>query len=168
MDVQRYVLDQCQIQELVLKLYWGFDNGQFDVLREEVIASKIEVDYTVLFGGDPQVYSNEEFVQYWAKLKKYATVAQHSIAGVLPFLPSPTESGSAAQEAPNCVDVFANLIVYLRRDVDGGGSEEATSNGRLEVQVIKEGNKAGNPWRVSKMKAGIVTSEHYDTFWRDL
>lgn len=69
---------------------------------------------------------------------------------------------------PERVDVFANLFVYLRRDLDGAGSEEARSLGRLDVQVTKEGNKAGNPWRVSKMKADIVQSENYDKFWRDL
>ena len=50
------------------------------ILREEVFASNIELDFRALFGGEVQTLKNEDLVQYWAKLRKYCTVAQHTLA----------------------------------------------------------------------------------------
>ncbi|KAL9604014.1 MAG: hypothetical protein Q9219_000776 [cf. Caloplaca sp. 3 TL-2023] len=79
MDVQSYLLAQQHIQETLLKMYWGFDTARLNVLREEVFASKIELDFRALFGGEVQNLENEEIVQYWTKLRNYVTVSQHVI-----------------------------------------------------------------------------------------
>ncbi|KAL8942600.1 MAG: hypothetical protein Q9216_001582 [Gyalolechia sp. 2 TL-2023] len=170
MDVQRYLLDQSQIRETLQKLYWGFDTARFDVLRKEIFAGQIELDFTALFGGEVQTFTNEELVQYWIKLKTYSTMVQHSLMGVLPFLPSPAEPSGTTKEAPDRVDVFANVLVYLRRDVHGAESEEARCESTLDVEVKRlPGNvTTGNPWRISKLKANVVRTENYAKYWRDL
>ena len=50
------------------------------ILREEVFANNIELDFRALFGGEVQTLKNEDLVQYWAKLRNYCTVAQHILA----------------------------------------------------------------------------------------
>ncbi|KAL9005580.1 MAG: hypothetical protein Q9188_001628 [Gyalolechia gomerana] len=170
MDVQRYLLDQSFIRETLLKLYWGFDTARFNVLREEVFASKVELDFTALFGGEVQTLSNEELVQHWIKLKTHSTIAQHLLTGVLPFLPTPTESGGTAKDTPDRVDVFANVSVYLRRDVEGAASEEARCELTIDVEVerLPGDVSTGNPWRVSKLKANVVRTENFAEYWQDL
>ena len=49
------------------------------ILREEVFANNIELDFRALFGGDIQNLENEDLVQYWTKLRNYCTVAQHTL-----------------------------------------------------------------------------------------
>ncbi|KAL9024889.1 MAG: hypothetical protein Q9196_006185 [Gyalolechia fulgens] len=150
--------------------YWGFDTARFNVLREEVFASKVELDFRALFGGEVETSSNEELVQYWMKLRTYLTVVQHVLTGVLPFLPTPTESGATTKEAPDRVDVFANVLVYLRRDPQGAESEEARCDATLDIEVerLPGDMSTSNPWRISKLKANVVRTENFAEFWRDL
>ncbi|KAL8795353.1 MAG: hypothetical protein Q9195_002094 [Heterodermia aff. obscurata] len=80
MDKQQYLLDSSQIQETLFKMYYAFDTARMGILREEVFANNIELDFRALFGGEVQNLKNEDLVQYWTKLRNYCTVAQHTLA----------------------------------------------------------------------------------------
>ena len=67
------------------------------------------------------------------------------------------------------VDLFANVLVYLRRDVPGQESKEARADATLDLVVERIPGKAGsNPWRVAGLKANVVRLENYTAFWVDL
>ena len=48
----------------------SFDTAQMSILREEVFANNIELDFRELFGCEVQNLKNEDLVQYWTKLRK--------------------------------------------------------------------------------------------------
>ena len=62
--------------------------------------------------------------------------------------------------------VFANVHVYLRRDVEGQKVKETTYNITLDMVMARENHGPGdNPWRVANMKANVVKEVAYKAFW---
>ncbi|KAL8806204.1 MAG: hypothetical protein Q9182_001479 [Xanthomendoza sp. 2 TL-2023] len=157
------LLDRVLIPETLVKMYYAFDTRQPDILRDEVFAPHIDLDFTALFGGSPQNLTNSELVGFWMKLRDYTTKAQHNLSGILPLFP--TDSDSQTDRVP----VWANVLVYLRREIEGQELKETDCHATLDMEVVKVGGGEGNnPWRLSKMKANVVKEVRYKEFWVDL
>ncbi|KAL6719811.1 hypothetical protein ACLMJK_001732 [Lecanora helva] len=163
MNSQQSVLDHLYIQNTVTKLYWAFDAHRLDILREEVFASNILVDYTALFGGDPNHRGREELIGIWRSLMDKIEASQHIITGILPHIEeSPTSAGFQ-----DPTRVSANVTAYLRKKSSDGRVLESRNGGRLELEVTKEtDSQTMNPWRIAKMKAIPVWDEGGKEFWQ--
>lgn len=65
--------------------------------------------------------------------------------------------------------VFANVRVYLRREIKEQEVKETTVDGSLDVVIARESGGLGdNPWRVAQMKANVIKEVKYNEFWADL
>lgn len=72
---------------------------------------------------------------------------------------------------PDRVPVFANVLVYLRREVQGAESRETKCDATLDLEVTRlsqDENAGDNPWRVSMLKANVIKQEKYAEYWTDL
>ena len=90
---------------------------------------------------------------------------------IIPLFPKVKQSKETACESPDRVPVFANVLVYLRREVQGAESREAKCDATLDLEVtrLSEDESAGdNPWRVSMLKANVTRQEKYAEYWTDL
>ena len=163
MEDRLFVLNHIQIQDTVTKLYWAFDAHQPDKLRDEVFAKHILVDYTALFGGEPNERSSEELTESWKALMERVEASQHIITGVLPLFKLPLTPESF--QGP--VNVSANVTAYLRKKASDGRTPESRNGGRIELEVSKEESvENGNPWRVTKLKAIPAWDEGGKEFWQ--
>ncbi|KAL8772450.1 MAG: hypothetical protein Q9209_002401 [Squamulea sp. 1 TL-2023] len=153
------LLDRVLIPETLVKMYYAFDTRRPDLLRTEVFADRINLDFTALFGGSTQNLSNDELVGFWMKLRDYTTKAQHNLTGILPLFPS-----SSSDRVP----VWANVLVYLRREIEGQELKETRCDATLDMEVVKVEGSGENPWRVAALKANVVKEVGYVDFWADL
>ncbi|KAL8680834.1 MAG: hypothetical protein Q9186_003012 [Xanthomendoza sp. 1 TL-2023] len=157
------LIDRALIPETLVKMYYAFDTRHPDILRTEIFAPRIDLDFTALFGGSPETLSDSEMVRYLMKLRDYTTKAQHNLCGILPLFPPGSDS------PPDRVPVWANVLVYLRREIEGQELKEAEVYVTLDVEVVRVDDGAGdNPWRVSKVKANVVKEVEHQEFWADL
>lgn len=57
--------------------YHCVDQHQWDELASEVFASEMVVDYTSIFGGEPQKVKGKDQAELWKGMVKQLTSSQH-------------------------------------------------------------------------------------------
>ena len=142
-----FLLDRANIHDTVTKLYLFADCRELDRF-DEVAASTMVFDYTLMFGGKPQTFSPSELSEFYRNFLSKMSTTQHIVTSLVIKLPQPGNSEKVAK-AKVTGNITANLT---RKDVEGG--VKTSNGGRLELEVIKISDypEFGNPWRISFLK----------------
>ncbi|EPE28079.1 NTF2-like protein [Glarea lozoyensis ATCC 20868] len=149
-DIQNYLLDRANIHDTVTKMSMYLDMSRIEALKKEVFHTKVLVDYTSMFSGEPKLVNGEEQVDSWAKQISKMDSWQHVTTGILIELPQP----GAGVDVPETATVLANCTVNLSRK-GAKGDSDTRNGGRYHIELTRT-NQAGNPWRISKLKADLV------------
>ena len=160
MSTSDFLLDRALIHDLVTTLYWAFDTRQPELLRSQVFAKAINVDYTAFFGGEPSQRTNEEIVKSWKELMDKIEASQHIVTGVLSSLVN------SSPDTQTTASVSANGTAYLRKKTADRKVIETRNGGRIEIVMVREGSILGtNPWRIAGLKAVPVWDVGGKEFW---
>ena len=110
-----FLLDRANIHDTVTKLYLFADRRELDRF-DEVAASSMVFDYTLMFGGEPQTFSPVELSEFYRNFLTKMSTTQHIVTSLVIELPQPGNSEEVAK-----AKVTGNIIANLtRKDVDGG------------------------------------------------
>ena len=91
-------LEECAaIEEMVIRMGWLIDRREWHELLS-LFTDRVNVDYTSLFGGEPETITAEELVSRWRVILDALAATQHLIASVLVAL-----RGDEAQATANVV-----------------------------------------------------------------
>lgn len=159
-----YLLDRAHIHDTVTKLYLLTDLRQWPrLLASEVFAATFTLDYTAMFGGEPNQRTPTDVVGMWRPLMEGLTSTQHVQTSLLiEGLPAPVPGEHPVDEqAATHAKVTSYVTVHITKKGAAGG--ESTSNGGINsLELVRlppadcraaEGLEwTGNPWRISAMK----------------
>ena len=146
---EQYLLDRQLIEDTIHKLWMFLDLklSTTDFVSRcvnEVFASRIHVDYTVLFGhGEPQDISAREQAEQWSVLLGKMDGCLHHTGAVLPDLPVP--DGKIG--LPDTTTVHTKAITVMRR-----GECVAQNGCVLELVLRRIADLKGNGWRIVSTK----------------
>ncbi|KAF8854122.1 hypothetical protein BDZ45DRAFT_597591 [Acephala macrosclerotiorum] len=158
-DIQTYLLDRANIHDTITKMSLYADMSKYEELGKEVFNSKIIVDYTQLFGGQPDDMEGHALGMKWKDQISHLDAKHHVTTSILIDLPQPGDG----VKVPDKAGFIANAIITLQRKDAKGGPE--TRNG--EKLVRTEG--PGNPWRIRLLKVDFVwASGNWDVFNKPL
>ncbi|EXJ89403.1 hypothetical protein A1O3_02470 [Capronia epimyces CBS 606.96] len=147
-DTTDYLLDRANIHDTVTKLATYVDMQQWDQLETQVIADPINLDYTLMFGGEVESKTAQDAVAHWKTLMEPMDATQHVVTSLLISLPPPPGSMEKVEHA----SAIAYFLVNITKKGTTGG-ENTTNGGRYEIELTKVLNTAGNPWRISTLRA---------------
>lgn len=89
--------ERAAIEETIIRMGWLIDRREWDELLS-LFTDWVDVDYTSLFGGEPETITAEDLVSRWRATLDALAATQHLIAGVLVDL-----RGEEAQATANVV-----------------------------------------------------------------
>jgi SnoaL-like domain len=96
LDTEKRV-EWVAIEETIIRMGWLIDRRDWDELLG-LFTNRVEVDYTSLFGGEPETITAEDLVSRWRGILDALAATQHLIASVLVDL-----HGDEAQASANVV-----------------------------------------------------------------
>ncbi|KAH7027586.1 uncharacterized protein B0I36DRAFT_327418 [Microdochium trichocladiopsis] len=149
-DIPTFLLDKVNIHDTITRMMLGYDDRDFDSLREKVYAPRILMDYSAILGTEPAETSRDD----WLKFLDGATVGfdstQHTAQDMLIELPQPNR-GSAR---PKTVQVVAYVNAHMvKRDARGGPMMHNGGRSYFELEHFQDIEDQGeNPWRISQMR----------------
>ncbi|KAI5927295.1 hypothetical protein F4810DRAFT_650181 [Camillea tinctor] len=156
-DIHSYLLDRANIHDTVTRLTFHIDTKSVEGLINEVYAPNLVIDYTSMFGGEPQQTTGEEWSQKVGSMMARYDETHHVVTGLLIQLPQPT---SKANRPDKCT-VLSNVTAHMvRRNVKG--EPIVHDGGRYILDLIRLPEleeKEENPWRISKQ---AFTASWYD------
>ncbi|KAJ7513093.1 hypothetical protein B0H11DRAFT_2213621 [Mycena galericulata] len=143
-----YLLDRANIEDTITRMAWYVDRKEWDKVPS-VFADDLVMDYTSLLGGEPYNTTPVAQAQVWRGMLDYIDVSLHAVTGVLVDLPQPL-----GQTHPTEASAACSPLITLRRNAAHG--DPITQSGATWSFKLIKSNKAGNPWRISFMKADVL------------
>jgi SnoaL-like domain len=70
------------IEETIIRMGWLIDRREWHELLG-LFTDRVKIDYTSLFGGEPETITAEDLVSRWRTILDTLAATQHLIAGVL-------------------------------------------------------------------------------------
>jgi hypothetical protein len=124
--------DRYQVETAVSRLGRLVDDRDWDGLTG-LLAETVEVDYTSLWGGEPEKVAREVLIGRWRDLLTKLDATQHVITNVLPEITGDTAT------------VTANVVAVHRRTVSTGGPLW-TVGGTYHIRLGR-----GDAWRIESI-----------------
>ncbi len=125
--------DRYQVETAISRLGRLVDDRDWDGLHG-LLTDVVEVDYTSLWGGEPEKLAREVLIGRWRDLLGRLEATQHVITDILPEI-----SGDTATAA-------ANVVAVHRRTVPTGGPLW-TVGGTYRVRLVR----SGGTWRIESI-----------------
>ncbi|KAK2807526.1 hypothetical protein FQN50_005394 [Emmonsiellopsis sp. PD_5] len=146
-----FLIDRANIHDVLVKMSLYVDTKEWDKMIKEVLLSpgELVIDYTSLFGGEPQKLTAEEITGQWRGLMGLLDASQHVPSAIRIDLPQPGPETAVPQTAFVIAAANATLVKGERYGYNGGRYE-------IEFKRVSEDPQIGNPWRIAKLKA-IIT-----------
>ncbi|KAI1641373.1 hypothetical protein F4809DRAFT_636662 [Biscogniauxia mediterranea] len=156
-DIQTWLLDRANIHDTVTRLTFHIDTKSVEGLINEVYAPNLVLDYTSMFGGEPQETTGNEWGQKVGSMMARYDETHHVVTGLLIQLPQPTNQAGR----PDKCTVISNVTAHMvRRNVKGGPIVHDGGRYILDLIRLPELEEKGeNPWRISKQ---TFTAAWYD------
>ncbi|KAF7323700.1 NTF2-like protein [Mycena kentingensis (nom. inval.)] len=168
-----YLLDKSNIQDLVIRVGWCCDRGDWDGLTK-LFADEVVVDYTEMMGGTPTHHTAAAQSQVWKDMLSGLDSTQHVFTGHLVDLPQPGNIEKPGEASGSC-----NFLITLRRAAAAAaGGPAVQSGGHYALKFVRTAvpGDTGNPWRLTHWKAylshmsgnpDVVKGEHTGVSWLD-
>ncbi|MBX9685062.1 MAG: nuclear transport factor 2 family protein [Candidatus Obscuribacterales bacterium] len=141
MDLQ-YLIDRQQIVDTINKLATFADLHQWDALSADVFASELTVDYTSLFGGEPQTLKAVDLVSSWKKLLPGFESTQHLLGNHLVTINGAKATAMAAFRAHHFLP-------------NKSGQDSWVVGGYYNYELQKQGSS----WRICKLTLNFQYTE---------
>ncbi|WP_181849662.1 nuclear transport factor 2 family protein [Streptomyces parvulus] len=131
--------ERSAVRDTLVRMGWYVDRRNWEGLAGEVFAETLRVDYTSLWGGEPEDITGREQTDRWAKELGRLDSTQHVITGVLV-----TVDGDEATASAN---VQATLV---RRDAAEG---PLWANGGTYTTRMRRGPEG---WRITALVTELL------------
>lgn len=135
--------DRCDIADRIGALAVHVDARRWDQLLE-LLAPRVDVDYTSLFGGDPESLAREQLVDGWRRLLPGFTRTTHVIG-----CPTIAVNGRTAHASASVV------AWHFIKDPALDGKDVWLVGGCYEMTF----EKAGDVWRIAKLTLARAWAE---------
>jgi hypothetical protein len=128
--------DKEAVATVTSKFGWSFDRSAWTSMRA-IITDPIRVDYTALYGGEPELVPANEQIERWRQFADGFDSWQHLMSAPLIEL------------AGNAATVHVNVVAWLRKEAAPGASL-ASSGGTWTFDLRRD--DATN-WRIQTLTA---------------
>jgi len=135
--------DRDEIMSLIGSLAVGVDGRRWDDVLD-LFASQVEVDYSSLFGGEPQYITREQLIANWRQLVPGFTHTTHLIG-----LPAIIVNGASAEASASVV------AWHMLKDEAVAGKDLWLVGGTYEFAFSKEEAR----WRIAGLTLARAWSD---------